>query len=344
MFSSGFSYLFVIKRCPTGQIFDEKKQKCVKNTSEEPGCAKQVSKDKPRTSRLKPIKRKNETHRQQQQLKLPSRPSAVKLFKRKNFEQERTEPDEQIETTLATTQFDEPGQEHWQRVCYVTNWSRYRAGEAKFEIEYIDPFMCSHIVYAYATVDDNKPEIIPVQKEDIGNEQRRRFIHSLLFDLFQNIIENWRSWKKPIQRWRFRFDWEEKVLFTPAIWKSPSRPVNSCEVLSGMSLWISWEGLNKRVQVLGYIWIRWRGHRIRIPRSWSARRSPGCDHIPRSQLISAMMNRNVNDRCSSRKSPNRNDWCPVLLLPWRSRRSSSIYLKSMTWRRSKSKPCRPSKS
>ncbi|CAF4542662.1 unnamed protein product, partial [Rotaria magnacalcarata] len=50
------------------------------------------------------------------------------------------------------------------RVCYITNWSRYRSGEAKFEIEYIDPFMCSHIIYAYATVDDNKPEIKPVQQ------------------------------------------------------------------------------------------------------------------------------------------------------------------------------------
>lgn len=177
VFSSGFSYLFVIKRCPTGQIFDEKKQKCVKNTSEEPGCAKQVSKEKPRTSRFRLVKRKNDTQRQQQ-LKLPVRPSAVK---RKNFEQERTEPDEQLETTLATSQADEPGQDHWQRVCYVTNWSRYRAGEAKFEIEYIDPFMCSHIVYAYATVDDNKPEIIPVQKEDIGNERRRRRLFSFAF-------------------------------------------------------------------------------------------------------------------------------------------------------------------
>ncbi|CAF1022242.1 unnamed protein product [Adineta ricciae] len=53
------------------------------------------------------------------------------------------------------------------RVCYVTNWSRYRADEAKFEIEFIDPFMCTHIIYAYATVDTSKPEIIPVQKDDL---------------------------------------------------------------------------------------------------------------------------------------------------------------------------------
>jgi GH18 family chitinase len=55
-----------------------------------------------------------------------------------------------------------------QRVCYITNWSRYRPGEAKFEVEFIDPFMCSHIIYAYATVDERKPEIIPIQKDDLG--------------------------------------------------------------------------------------------------------------------------------------------------------------------------------
>jgi chitinase len=64
------------------------------------------------------------------------------------------------------------------RVCYVTNWSRYRAGEAKFEIEFIDPFMCSHIIYAYATVDDHKPEIIPVQKDDLG--LKTKFLEKVL--------------------------------------------------------------------------------------------------------------------------------------------------------------------
>jgi len=61
---------------------------------------------------------------------------------------------------------EEPTSMH--RVCYVTNWSRYRIGDAKFEIEFIDPFMCSHIIYAYATVDEQKPEIIPIQKDDLG--------------------------------------------------------------------------------------------------------------------------------------------------------------------------------
>lgn len=63
------------------------------------------------------------------------------------------------------------------RVCYVTNWSRYRPGEAKFEIEFIDPFMCSHIIYAYATVDENKPEVIPIQRDDIGKIERTEEVH-----------------------------------------------------------------------------------------------------------------------------------------------------------------------
>lgn len=79
------------------------------------------------------------------------------------------------------------------RVCYVTNWSRYRPGEAKFEIEFIDPFMCSHIIYAYAIVDDGKPEIVPVQKDDLGMKEKKlheRCISSLLVFLF---VEHYRE-------------------------------------------------------------------------------------------------------------------------------------------------------
>ncbi len=96
---------------------------------------------------IKPIKRKNNT-------KLSS---SINSLQRKTFDFDQIEEkkDFQINTKM-------------QRVCYVTNWSRYRKGEAKFEIEYIDPFMCSHVIYAYATVDGHRPEIIPIQKEDIG--------------------------------------------------------------------------------------------------------------------------------------------------------------------------------
>jgi hypothetical protein len=147
VFSSGFSYLYVIKRCSNGQIFDEEKQKCVKNTFTDPACEKPTRSGKSRLTTTRPL--------------------SVKPTKRKKS----TKPFSRSRKTFDFDQIEEKKNDidtKMQRVCYITNWSRYRTGEAKFEIEYIDPFMCSHIIYAYATVDAHKPEIIPIQKEDIG--------------------------------------------------------------------------------------------------------------------------------------------------------------------------------
>ena len=172
VFSSGFSYLYVIKRCPNEQIFDEGKQKCVRNTMDDPACVKQLAQGKIRptkkpSSMPRASKRNNKTNVREKISKPMRSSSSTNLLKRKNFE---IEPMEEIITTTEVPSMEINSK--IQRVCYITNWSRYRTGEAKFEIEYIDPFMCSHIIYAYATVDDQKPEIIPVQKQDI--EQYRQ--------------------------------------------------------------------------------------------------------------------------------------------------------------------------
>ncbi|TRY98308.1 hypothetical protein DNTS_022310 [Danionella cerebrum] len=37
-------------------------------------------------------------------------------------------------------------------VCYMTNWSQYRPGNGKFVPEHIDPFLCTHVIYAMASI------------------------------------------------------------------------------------------------------------------------------------------------------------------------------------------------
>uniref|UniRef100_V5HC81 chitinase n=2 Tax=Ixodes ricinus TaxID=34613 RepID=V5HC81_IXORI len=41
-------------------------------------------------------------------------------------------------------------------LCYWGSWSAYRPGECAFAVDQIDPFMCTHIVYAFTKILDNK--------------------------------------------------------------------------------------------------------------------------------------------------------------------------------------------
>lgn len=54
-------------------------------------------------------------------------------------------------------------------VCYYTNWSQYRAGLGRFVPENIDPFLCTHVIYAYARLDENGL-LQPFEWNDIENE------------------------------------------------------------------------------------------------------------------------------------------------------------------------------
>jgi len=42
------------------------------------------------------------------------------------------------------------------RVCYYTNWAQYRPEGAKYYPESLDPFLCTHVMYSFATMTGNQ--------------------------------------------------------------------------------------------------------------------------------------------------------------------------------------------
>ncbi|KAK3870939.1 hypothetical protein Pcinc_023874, partial [Petrolisthes cinctipes] len=52
-------------------------------------------------------------------------------------------------------------------LCYLTSWSVKRPGAGRFEAENIDPFLCTHVIYAFAGMEDFR--LAPGQASDIGD-------------------------------------------------------------------------------------------------------------------------------------------------------------------------------
>lgn len=46
-----------------------------------------------------------------------------------------------------------------QVMCYVTNWSNKRDGIGRFNVENIDPKLCTHVVYAFAKLKVSPPKV-----------------------------------------------------------------------------------------------------------------------------------------------------------------------------------------
>ncbi|XP_039971385.1 chitinase, acidic.1 [Xiphias gladius] len=60
-------------------------------------------------------------------------------------------------------------------VCQMTNWAQYRPGIAKFTPDNIDPFLCTHVIYALATI-NSANQISPIEWND---EQQYGKLNSL---------------------------------------------------------------------------------------------------------------------------------------------------------------------
>ncbi|XP_055296593.1 probable chitinase 10 [Sitodiplosis mosellana] len=60
-----------------------------------------------------------------------------------------------VSAVLVVLISDQAQAENYKVVCYFTNWSWYRKDKGKYTPEDIDPKLCTHIVYAFTTLDAN---------------------------------------------------------------------------------------------------------------------------------------------------------------------------------------------
>jgi hypothetical protein len=55
-------------------------------------------------------------------------------------------------------------------ICYFSNWASLREGDGKFVPENIDASLCSHVFYAFASLNPDSLEIVPASpRNDIDN-------------------------------------------------------------------------------------------------------------------------------------------------------------------------------
>ncbi|GCB77280.1 hypothetical protein scyTo_0019981, partial [Scyliorhinus torazame] len=51
-------------------------------------------------------------------------------------------------------------------ICYFTNWAQHRPGIGKFFPENIPPCLCSHLIYAFAIIDDRHQVVIKEKNDE----------------------------------------------------------------------------------------------------------------------------------------------------------------------------------
>ncbi|KAK3917613.1 putative chitinase 10, partial [Frankliniella fusca] len=65
-------------------------------------------------------------------------------------------PTKQVAATATLTEVVDPNVRAPQVFCYMTSWSQKRPGSGKFTPENIDASLCTHVIYAFATLKEHK--------------------------------------------------------------------------------------------------------------------------------------------------------------------------------------------
>lgn len=81
-----------------------------------------------------------------------------------------------------------PKQDSFKLVCYMTNWAQYRPNGTKFVPSDLDPFLCTHYIYAFASINASTYEIKSFEWNDESHEKFKGFFVNFLGLSFFVII------------------------------------------------------------------------------------------------------------------------------------------------------------
>jgi len=63
-----------------------------------------------------------------------------------------------------------PNSDGYKIVCYYTNWSQYRPKTGKYLPEYIDPFLCTHVIFAFGWIKNGKLTSFEANDESVDGK------------------------------------------------------------------------------------------------------------------------------------------------------------------------------
>jgi len=70
--------------------------------------------------------------------------------------------------SISAPKLSSPNADGYKLVCYYTNWSQYRPKKGKFLPEYIDPFLCTHVIFAFGWIKEGR--LTSFEKNDVSGD------------------------------------------------------------------------------------------------------------------------------------------------------------------------------